>query len=162
VYVRPRLDAELIGLSFPRRPRIARRRSPGCVRLPRAAAHDVAGRAAPGPERYRRDVDDHLVEESGVRELAGEVTASDDPDVPLAYCFAHGLVDCGHVRRRELDPCAGDDRRLAVREDPARNVVRPLPLDGILARELVVEDPLVGRRAHRQRSDTGDENVVVE
>ena len=47
----------------------------------------------------------------------------------------------------------GNDWQLPVREDPARDVVGPLPLRRILALELVVEDPLVGRRPHRQRTD---------
>ena len=36
------------------------------------------------PERHRRDVGDHLVEQSGVGELTGEVSPADDPDVLAA------------------------------------------------------------------------------
>jgi hypothetical protein len=65
------------------------------------------------------------------------------------------------VTTDELDVRVGHDLKVAMREDPARDVVGPLPLGRVLALELVVEDPLVGRRAHRQSADLGDEVAVV-
>ena len=62
----------------------------------------------------------------------------------------------------ELDPRSGTAVSSPAREDPARQVVRPLPLRRVLVGELVLEDPLVRRRAHRERADPGDELVVVE
>ena len=52
--------------------------------------------------------------------------------------------------------------QLPVREDPAGDVVGPLPVGRILVRELVTEDPLVCRRPHRQRADACEELRVVQ
>ena len=112
-------------------------------------------------QRHRRDRDDDLVQQPRVRELAGQVSPADNPDVPVAGGGDHLPVHGCDLRARELDSRVGHDRQLPVREDPARDVVRPLPLRRILARELVVEDPLIRRRAHCQRADAGDEVAVV-
>ena len=113
-------------------------------------------------ERDRRDVDDHLVEEARVGELADQVSPADDPDVPLARRRDHLRVHRRDVSPRELDRRARDDPQLAGREDPGRDLVGPLPVHRILVGELVVEDPLVRRRAHRKRADAGDELGVVQ
>ena len=68
----------------------------------------------------------------------------------------------GDVRAGELDSRIGNYRQLAVRENPAGNVVWPPPLRQVLARELVVEDPFVSRRHHRQGTDPCDELTVVQ
>src|SRR3712207_9202534 len=60
----------------------------------------------------------------------------------------------------ELDPRARDDRQVPVREHPARDVVRPLPLGGILAGELVVEDPL-DRKSTRLNSSHANISYAV-
>jgi hypothetical protein len=62
----------------------------------------------------------------------------------------------------ELDSRIGDDRQRSMREDPAPDVVRPLPRRRILTRELVLEDPLVRRRPHRHRTNARDEVAVVQ
>src|SRR5687768_15986025 len=54
-------------------------------------------RRAPS-ERYRRDRHDHLVQQPDVRELAGQVSAADDPDVAGTGCSGHLLVHLRDVR----------------------------------------------------------------
>ena len=66
-----------------------------------------------GAERHRRDVDDHLVEQARVGELADEVSAADDPDVPAARRRDHLRVHRRDVAAHELDRRAGHDRQLA-------------------------------------------------
>ena len=92
-------------------------------------------------QRDRCDRHDDLVQELHVRELTGEVAPTDDPHVPVASGGDHLLVHAGDVRAGELNLRVRNDRQLPVCEDPARDVVRPLPLRRILAGELVVEDP---------------------
>jgi hypothetical protein len=113
-------------------------------------------------QRDRRDRDDDLVQQPFVGELTRQVSPADDPNVPVSGGDEHLLVHDRDVRAGELDSRVRDDRQLAVREDPARDLVRPFPLRGILSRELVVEDPFVRRRPHRHRADLGDELAVVQ
>src|SRR5215510_14624767 len=63
-------------------------------------------------DRYRRDVDDHLVQEPRICELAGELATPDDPDAPVAGGRRHLLVDRTHITARELDRRVGHDRQL--------------------------------------------------
>src|SRR6266508_3562480 len=113
-------------------------------------------------QRDRRDRHDDLVQQPRVGELTGQVSPADNPDVPVTGGADHLLVHGFYVRAGELNSRVGDDRQLAVCEDPARDLVRPLPLGPILVRELVVEDPFVRRRPHRHRTDAGDELAVVQ
>ncbi len=59
-------------------------------------------------EGHGADLDDDLVEESSVIELAGEVTASDDPDVFGASGGLHGGVDGTDVALNDADVGSGD------------------------------------------------------
>src|SRR5262245_18575927 len=79
-------------------------------------------------DRHRRDVDDHLVEQSCIGELAGHIASTDDPGVPIAGGCQHLRVNRAHVRVRELDRRAGNGAQPAVREHPARDLVGPLPV----------------------------------
>ena len=114
-----------------------------------------------GTERDRRDRHDHLVQQPRVGELPHQVSAADDPDVPAAGSCDELLVHRHDVPAHELDRGVGHDRQLPVGKDPARDVVRPLPVRDVLVRELVVEKPFVRRRAHRDRTHVGDERAVV-
>src|SRR5436189_5651128 len=49
-----------------------------------------------------------------------------------------------------------------MRENPAGLLIWPPPLGWVLVRWPVVEDPLVCRRAHSQRTDARDELGVVQ
>ena len=115
-----------------------------------------------GAERDRRDVDDQLVEEPDFGELPDEVSPTHEPHVLPARRLDHARVDGLDRVARELDRCVGDDAEVAMGEHPARDLVRPPPVARVLVGELVVEDPLVGRRPHRERADVGDERAVVE
>src|SRR6185437_9654489 len=81
-----------------------------------------------GAQGDRRDRDEHLVQEPGIGELARQVSATDDPDVAAGGGPHHLLVHRCHVISRELDPRIGDNRKLTMREDPARHLVRPTPI----------------------------------
>ena len=80
-----------------------------------------------------------LVEQPRFGELTDQVSTADDPDVPAPRSLDHPLVHGRDVHARELDRHPGYHPQLPVREDPARDLVRPLPLMRILAAELVVE-----------------------
>src|SRR5262249_24262782 len=91
-----------------------------------------------------------------------EISSTDDPDVSPARGLTHLGMHRNDVAAHETYVRGGKDSQIAVREDPAGNVVRPLPVGRILVRELVIEDPFVRRRAHRDRSYMLDELAVVE
>src|ERR671935_841617 len=59
------------------------------------------------------DRNDHLVQQPGVGELAGQVSTADDPDVAVACGLDHLLVHRRDVPARELDWRIGDDGQLA-------------------------------------------------
>ena len=99
------------------------------------------GRRGAPAQRDRCDRDDHLVQQADVGELTGQVSSADDPDVPITCRGDHLRVHRGDVRAGELDACVEDDLQLSMREHPAGEVVRPLPLRRVLTGELVVEDP---------------------
>ena len=109
-----------------------------------------------GTEGHRRDVEDQLVEQLRLRELCGEVAAADHPEVLAAGRLDHRGVHLGDVSLHEADVTVGLVEG-AVGEDPAGHVVGPL----LAGPRVVVEDPLVRRRAHRDRADALDEVAVV-
>ena len=58
---------------------------------------------APPTQRDRRELNDYLVQQSGVGELTGQVSAADDPDVSVARCAGHRFVHLRDLGAGELD-----------------------------------------------------------
>ncbi len=145
------------------RPRSGRRGTPRWWPSRRRRSSTWRGSSGlPGAQGDRGDVDDHLVQQAEVGELAGEVAAADHPDVPVA---GGGDQVCVHLRDRgrgDAHVRAGPRGHLVVGEDPAGLGVGPRL--GLRTRCVVAgaEHPLVGVRAHAQRADAGDEGRVVE
>ena len=110
-------------------------------------------------EGHRRHPEADLVEQPGVVELADQVAAADDPDVPVARGRDQLVVHRSDVAAHVVDVDPGDAGQVAVAEHPDRPVVvELLPLLGVLG-EVPVERPLVRRGAHHQRPDPADEVV---
>src|SRR5438874_11298164 len=78
------------------------------------------------PERDGRDRHQHFIEQARVGKLTCQVAAADDPDVPATRRFdqlpVHGL----DVPADELNLRIRHDPQVAVRENPAGQLVRPL------------------------------------
>src|SRR5688572_30669226 len=93
-----------------------------------------------------------------VGELSDEIAASDEPNVSAASGLDHLLVDSPDVSLHEEQGSTGNRRETSVAEDPARGLsVVAVPLIGIVEEAQVLEHPLVRRRAHRHRTDRGEE-----
>src|SRR5215204_945648 len=112
----------------------------------------------PGSERHRRDAEPDLIERLSVGELADEVAAADEPNVPAARSLGHLRVHGPDVALYEGEVRSGDRGQVSVSEHPAGPLaVVGTPLLGILVRAVVGQDPLVGRGAHRHRAHVGHE-----
>ena len=98
---------------------------------------------------------EQLVQQARVRELRGDVAAADDPQVALASRRDHLVVEI-----RDLGVDDPDVDLLALRLGQVSRAQDPggLALVGPLVQ--LVEDELVGRRAHDQRADAFVEAVV--
>jgi hypothetical protein len=112
-----------------------------------------------GSKRHGGDTQLDLVEEPAVGQLTREISASDDPDVPVAGDLDHLGVHRPRFPLHEPQVGVGDRGQLPVREHPAGGVAVVLPpLLGMIEQLLVLEDPLVGRRTHRHRPDLTEES----
>src|SRR5690606_287563 len=106
-------------------------------------------------ERHGRDLHDDLVEQIVVVELTDQVTATHDPDVlPLCRPY-HLLVHWAHTAARVPVARTRHSRQGARAEYPRRLTVRPRSLAGTAIQ--MTEQPLVCRRAHRERTDLANE-----
>src|SRR3954447_2180702 len=109
-------------------------------------------------ERHGRDVKLDLVQESCVGEPADQLAAADQPDVVPGRRRGHLCVDRPDVALDEADVRVRDPREVPVGEHPARDVtVEIAPSHRMFEQLLVVEHPLVRRRAHRHGTDGADE-----
>src|SRR3954453_14808898 len=109
-------------------------------------------------ERHGRDVKLDLVQESCVGEPADQLAAADEPDVVPGRRRGHLCVDPPDVALDEADVRVRDPREVPVGEHPARDVtVELVPSRRMFEQLLVVEHPLVRRRAHRHGTDGADE-----
>ena len=149
----PRTIESLAATKFPPFRAVSSRRTLEAPREERSAA----------AQRDGRDVHDDFVQEPGVRR-------TDPPGRRRPRS-----TRCGRRRRRpsprataatsalvKAIAAPGTIWKLPVCEDPARDVAGPLPLSRGLVRELVVEDPLVRRRSHREGADAREELGVVQ
>ncbi|MPN62354.1 hypothetical protein SDC9_210101 [bioreactor metagenome] len=86
-------------------------------------------------------------------ELTCQISTPHDPDVPVAGCSPHACQHGPHIAADKTHIGSLYQRQLAAGEDPGRLRIRPgragFPLHSIG----VADHPLIGGRAHGQRTD---------
>ena len=63
-------------------------------------------------------MNNHLVQQPGIVELAHKIAAADKPDVSALCSRTHPLVDRPNIASHKPDVCAGDRVQVAGGEDP--------------------------------------------
>ena len=149
-----------------RRPRSPRRRRLRPVAGPPELLLEAAARAgegssgAPAPTDTGASADDHLVEQPCVGERSREFAAEVEPDVAARPRRRPSRRARGDGAAAELDPRPRE--RQADRAHPARDVVRPAATRDGSVPGTRGRGSTRGRRAHRDRTDVGDERAVAQ
>ena len=99
----------------------------------------------PRTKRDRANLDDQLVEQSGVVELSHQPATTDQPEILPLRGGAHVRMDGTHIALHKPNVCPCKARQLATGEDPCRLVVWPRPRRGRAKLDDVAYDPCIGR-----------------
>jgi hypothetical protein len=86
-------------------------------------------------------------------ELTRQITATHDPDVLVAGCSSHVCQHGPHIAADKAHIGSLYQRQLTAGENPGRLRIRPGRAGLLLHRIGVADHPLIGGRAHGQRTD---------
>src|SRR5690606_33529176 len=119
----------------------------------RRARHITREQRLSLPQRDRCHLYDELVEQAGIEELAGEVSATHHPDILPTGRLTHLGVHRAYVAVHETDVGTFHGWKLPAGKDPRRLRVRPRRTDFSDHRLGVAQHPFVRRGTHRQGTD---------
>ena len=99
----------------------------------------------PSPKRDRANLDNQLVEQSGVVKLSHQLATPDQPEILPLCGGTHVRMDGTHIALHKPNVCAGKTRQLAPGEDPGWLVVGLRPRCGRPWLDDVAQQPCIGR-----------------